>query len=123
MEERFSEPRPNVIESTEGFSVEVLGRTGMRYTEGARSIWIDSEVLAKDWGIAMFKESIRFWEGLDPGEVSAEDRDRIADNVKRAFEACGYELEVHGPFDWASVAVRPAGERHRRRSDAEEDQP
>ena len=123
MEERFSEPTPNVIESTEGFSVKVLGRTGMRYTEGARSIWIDSEVLAKDRAIAMFQESIRFWEGLDPGEVSAEERNRIANNVKRAFEACGYELEVHGPFDWASVAMRPTDERHIRRSDAEEGQP
>jgi hypothetical protein len=46
MGEQFSEPAANVIESTEGFSVKVLGRTGMRYTEGTRSVWIDS---AFDW--------------------------------------------------------------------------
>jgi|SRR5580693_1775098 hypothetical protein len=113
MDEHFSEPEPNLIESTEGFFVRVLGRTGMRYTEGARSVWIDSEVLAKPKAIAMAKKSIRFWEGPEPGEVSSEDRDRIANNIKRAFEACGYELEVHEPFDWTSVALRPPNERHK----------
>jgi len=113
MEERFAEPEPNVIESTEGFSVKVLGRTGMRYREGTRSVWIDSEVLAKPKAIAMFKETIRFWEEPEPREVSAKDRDRITNNVKRAFEACGYELQVHEPFDWTSVALRPPNERHR----------
>jgi len=113
MEERFSEPEPNVIESTEGFSVKVLGRTGMRYTEGTRSVWIDSEVLAKPRAIAMSKKTIRFWEEPEPEEVSEKDRDRIANNIKRAFEACGYELQVHEPFDWTSVALRPPEERHR----------
>jgi hypothetical protein len=111
--EEFSEPEPNVIESTEGFSVKVLGQTGLRYTEGTRSVWIDSEVLAKPRTIAMSKKTIRFWEGPEPGEVSEKDRDRIANNIKRAFEACGYELQVHEPFDWTSVALRPPDERHK----------
>jgi len=113
MEECFSEPEPNVIASTEGFSVKVLGRTGMRYTEGTRSVWIDSEVLARPRAVAMAKGTIRFWEGPEPDVVSEKDRDRIANNVKRAFEACGYELQVHEPFDWTSVALRPPDERHR----------
>jgi hypothetical protein len=113
MDEQFSEPEPNVIESSEGFSVEVLGQTGLRYTEGVRSVWIDSEVLAKPKAIALAKKAIRFWEGSAPGEVSAKDRDRIANNIKRAFEACGYELQVHEPFDWGSVALRPPNERHK----------
>jgi hypothetical protein len=111
MGEQFSEPAPNVIESTEGFSVKVLGRTGLRYTEGARFVAVDSEVLAKPRAIVMYKPSIRLWEGSEPGEVDAGDRDRIADNIKRAFEACGYALEVLGQFDWSSVAVRPPNER------------
>jgi len=113
MSEQFSEPEPNVIESSEGFAVRVLGRTGMRYFEGARSVWIDSEVLAKPRAIALAKTSIRFWEGSDPDEVSEEDRERIVNNIQRAFEACGYELQVHGPFDWDSVALRPPGERRK----------
>jgi hypothetical protein len=108
MEEHFSEPEPNVIESSAGFSVRVLGRTG--YTEGTRSAWIDSEVLAKPGAIVMYKESIRMWEGLESEAVSAKDRDRITSNIRRAFDACGYELQVQEPFDWGSVALRPPNE-------------
>jgi hypothetical protein len=99
MVERFTEPEPNVIESSEGFSIRVLGRTGMRYSRGSRSIWINSEVLARPKAIAMAKGSIRLWEGDGPSEVTAAERDEIADNIKRAFDACGYELEIHEPFD------------------------
>ena len=111
MEERFAEPAPNVIESDAGFSVKVLGRTGMRYTEGGRSVWIDSEVLATPRTMVMYKESMKVWEGEGAGPLSAADRDRIADNIKRAFDSCGYELEVQGPFDWNSVAIRRPDER------------
>jgi hypothetical protein len=100
MEELFSEPEPNVIESSAGFSVRVLGRTGMRYTEGYRSVRINSEVLARP-AIAMFKDSIRAWESpYDAEQLSDADQDRIAENIQRAFESCGYEIEVHTDFDW-----------------------
>jgi hypothetical protein len=112
-EEHFSEPEPNVIKSSTGFAVRVLGRTGLRYTEGTRSVRIDSEVLAAPRGIAMFKPSIRTWEGPEPRTVTGAERDQIASNIKRAFEACGYELEVQGPFDWTTVAMRPPDERRK----------
>lgn len=115
-DEHFWEPEPNVIESSAGFSVRVLGRTGMRYQEGDRSVWIDSEVLATPRAIAMFSPSIRVWESPDdPGPVSDAERDRIVANCQRAFAACGYALEVAGPFDWDSVAMRRPEERERKR--------
>jgi hypothetical protein len=101
MEECFSEPEANVIESSAGFSVRVLGRTGLRYVEGHRSVSIDSEVLAKPRAIAVFRDSIRAWEdSAGPAQLSDGDRDRIASNIKRAFESCGYEIEIHADFDW-----------------------
>jgi hypothetical protein len=115
--ERITEPQPNVIESSAGFSVKVLGRTGLRYQEGGRSVWINSEVLAKPGAIAMNKDSIKYWEGCDPGQVSDADRDRIADNIKRVFEACGYELQVQVPdyelLAWYFSHKRAAEQRHR----------
>jgi hypothetical protein len=113
MDEWFSQPEPNLIESNAGFSVKVLGRTGFCYTEGDRSVWIDSEVLAKPGAIALFKDSIKTWEGEGAGPVCEADRDRIASNIKRAFEFCGYELQVQEPFDWTSVAMRPPNEGHK----------
>jgi hypothetical protein len=97
VEEHFSEPKPKVIESSAGFSVTVLGMTGMRYVEGHRSVRIDSEVLAKPGAIALFQDSIKVWESPDASMVNDADRDRIIENIKRAFDACGYELRVHVP--------------------------
>ncbi len=105
-DEAFSEPEPNVIASTHGFSVRVLGRTGMRYVEGDHSALIDSEVLATPRGIVMYAPSARVWEGPNPREITETERERVVSNIKRAFAACGYDLEVHGPFDWDSVALR-----------------
>jgi hypothetical protein len=94
MSEKFSEPEPNVIESSAGFSIKVLGRHGMRYAQGARSVWIYSEFLASPRGIAMSKRSIRTWEGDDPREVTEAERDEIANNIQRAFDACGKDILI-----------------------------
>jgi len=105
-EESFTEPEPNVIASSEGFTVRVLGRTGMRYAEGDRTLWIDSEVLAAPHGIVMYPESMKYWEPSGDA-VAPEDRTRVVSNTQRAFAACGHELEVAPPFDPDSVALRP----------------
>lgn len=104
--EEFTEPEPNVITSTEGFSVRVLGRTGMRYIEGRRSVWIDSEVLATPGAIMLNPSSMRAWQGPDTEPVTAGERERVVENVRRAFQVCGYELDVAEPFDWNSVPLR-----------------
>ena len=105
-DEAFTEPEPNVIESSCGFAVRVLGRTGMRYTEGEHSVWIDSEVLATPFGLVMYPPSMRVWEGPEPREVSEPERERVVNNIKRAFAACSYQLDVAEPFDWDTVALR-----------------
>jgi hypothetical protein len=55
----FEIPRVNVIQSDEGFSVEVLGRTGLLYTEGSKSLHIDSEVLVGPTDLLVYTNSIR----------------------------------------------------------------
>jgi len=85
----------NVIESDSGYRVEVLGRTGLRYTEGDRTMVIDSEILASVAGMALWQSSIERWEPpnnavlIDEGE-----RRRIVENIRAAFEAKDYELDV-----------------------------
>jgi hypothetical protein len=58
----FSIPRTNVIESDTGFSVEVLGRTGLRYREGDRVMHVDSEVQMGPSGMIVGASSIRRWD-------------------------------------------------------------
>ncbi len=95
MSSEFSASRPNLIESTSGFAVEVLGRTGMRYTEGGRSLFVDSEVLAKPGAMALYSSSIKAWDAPHENEaITDDDRSRIIDNIGRAFASKGYELEV-----------------------------
>ncbi|HUB77548.1 MAG TPA: hypothetical protein VMB03_02070 [Bryobacteraceae bacterium] len=89
----FSIPRVNVVESDAGFSIEVLGRVGMRYREGDRSVLIDSEVLARK-GISIASKSIRFWE---PGrqQVSEEEKETIIHHIREALAFRNEFLEVH----------------------------
>jgi hypothetical protein len=92
---RFSVPRVNVITSDAGFSVEVLGRTGLRYTENDRSASVDSEVLATPGAMALYQGSIKKWDS--PHEAVAlndSDRERIVENIRSAFASQGYKLEV-----------------------------
>jgi hypothetical protein len=118
-DEWFSEPEPNLIESNAGFSIKLTpnGRLhSLHYIEGDRSVRVQAELLAKP-GVVMFKNSIKTWEGEGAGQVSEADRDRIAGNIKRAFEFCGYELQVSVPdyewLAWYSERKRAAERRHR----------
>lgn len=107
-DEVFSEPAPNVIESSAGYSIRVLGRTGLEYSERGRSVWLDSEVRAKPRAIAIYTGSAKVWMDPDqPEPLSDADRTRVVANIERAFTACGYEPQMHEPFDWDSVAMRP----------------
>jgi hypothetical protein len=88
----FSIPRVNVIQSDQGFSVEVLGRTGLRYLEGDRAATVDSEVMAGPHGLAVYGNSIKRW---DSGElITDEVRAGILQNIVAAFKYRGLEIEI-----------------------------
>jgi hypothetical protein len=90
-------PRVNLVESDEGFSVEVLGRTGILYVERDHVMFVDSEVLARP-AIAIWLDRIQHWREPYQDEVLDEDkRARMVENIRRAVvEFWGSELEVIG---------------------------
>jgi hypothetical protein len=91
--EWFSEPEPNLIESTAGFSVQVLGRTGMRYREEGRSVSLDSELMNEPMAMLAYAGSIKKWDAPhEADQVNDSDRRRIVQNITRAFEAMGYKI-------------------------------
>ncbi|MGZ3374728.1 MAG: hypothetical protein ACXU9O_15220 [Gemmatimonadaceae bacterium] len=101
MSEQFRVPKVNVIESSQGFAVEVLGRTGLRYTEGGRDLFIDSEVLAAGFGLLVIANSIQNW-GPKPrssGDLERAERVRIIENIQRAFASQGEKIEIK-PENW-----------------------
>jgi hypothetical protein len=91
----FSAPGPNLVVSTSRFSIEVLGRTGMRYKEGDKSTFIDSEVLAAPAAIALYSRSIKAWDPPHEAVPITDDQlERIVENVRRAFASMNWELDV-----------------------------
>ncbi|HYK09166.1 MAG TPA: hypothetical protein VEV39_00015, partial [Gemmatimonadales bacterium] len=79
----FTTPRVNVVQSDEGFEVEVLGRTGLAYREGVRQVRADSEALNRPGAMMMYAQSLRSWS--DGASISDEERRHIVDNITRAF--------------------------------------
>lgn len=95
MTEWFSEPRPNLIEGESLISVEVLGRTGIRYVEGERSALVDSEVLAEPDAIVAYRNSIKGWNAPHESDALDDvDRERMLNNIRRALEFRGYKVHV-----------------------------
>jgi len=91
---RFWSPRVNVVEGSNGVSVEVLGRTGIRYGEGRRSCFVDSEVLATP-AIAVWPSGIRRWDPPHEDEpLTDDDRRRILQNIAEAFASQDWGLEL-----------------------------
>lgn len=88
-------PRPNLYESSSGFSVEVLGRTGLRYVEGQDTFFVDSEVLAAPAGVLIYRDSIRSWDATDENEPLPEAaRQRIVDNIRAALGSQDIAVDV-----------------------------
>lgn len=91
----FKIPSVNVIESDDGFSVEVLGRTGLKYSEGKKTIRVDSEVLSGPSGMVIYTDSIVRWEPPCDGEmIDAAKRQIIVENIRNAFRFRGLEIQV-----------------------------
>jgi hypothetical protein len=82
----FTSQGPNLYKSSDGFSVEVLGRTGPRYDQANCQMFVDSEVLTGPCGMAVYKDTIRKWDSPnDSVPVTDSDRDRILNNIREAF--------------------------------------
>jgi hypothetical protein len=92
----FSIPRVNVIESDEGFSVEVLAPDGgLRYAEGPRTMDVDSEMLVGPTALVIYARSIKRWNPPYSQEsVDEATKERILDNMRRAFRFRGFDIDV-----------------------------
>lgn len=81
----FKIPRDNCVESDEGFSVEVLGVTGVEYKAGDKTLFVDAEVL-QTGGIALFTRSIVTWKPPhDKRPISDAEKKVIISNIVEAL--------------------------------------
>jgi hypothetical protein len=97
--------RPNRYWVDADTYVESLGRTGLRYHELDRTLFVDSEWGVENW-IGVWPDSIKEWDPphqADP--LTPADRDRIRDNVLRALERAGFRVDVPTTKGWSSDGV------------------
>jgi hypothetical protein len=92
----FSYPRPNLVVSRNGYSVEVRLPNTILYEEGERRMAIFAEALATtEPKIAIRRKDVNHWDSADEETaVSDRDRDRILQNIQRAFGFKGWILAV-----------------------------
>lgn len=87
--------KPNLYESSEGYSVEILGRTGLAYREGDKCALVDSEVLMPPAGILVYQDTITGWQSpYDLTSIGPEDRGRILRNIVEIMAAHGVDIQV-----------------------------
>jgi len=94
----FSTPAINVISSDEGFWVEVLGHTKVRYVEDDVEIHFFMEFTTGNSGLVIFSRqnkivgppnSPRIGQALDDVE-----RERVIERIRSAFRFTGWEIDV-----------------------------
>ena len=90
----FTGINPNIIISDEGFSVQVLGPTGLRYQQGERWLRVNSEILASPDGLVVHSSSIKKWNEPEGQPIADDEKKVILENIRRAFAFRNIEVEV-----------------------------
>lgn len=94
----FSIPAINVISSDEGFGVEILGHTRIRYFDGVAETHFSMEYATGISGLVIFArqneivgppESSRIGQALNDAE-----REKAVKNIRDAFQFTGWEIDV-----------------------------
>jgi len=75
------------------FGVTLLGRSGMRYREGPKTVFVDGEILSGAFDFVIYKSSIQAWEASKE-LISESERDRIVANIKNVCSNHGLKLDV-----------------------------
>ena len=84
----FTLKESNVIESNEGFCLEVSGRSGLKYRENDKMMLIDSEVTTN--GMAVYVPSIKKWEPPNSEKIITDNkREIILKNIRDALTFWG----------------------------------
>jgi hypothetical protein len=106
----FRMPKPTMIESDTGFSVELVELSKLVYREGGKKVTLTVEHLV---GPAIFvvylaERSDRWDPPFGAVRISDEEWRRIGDNIREAYRSQGFETEVCLPAAEARESSRRA---------------
>ena len=76
-------------------AVTLLGRTGLRFTESNRTMFVEAEMLARPNGVAVYRQSISQWDPPHESDALSEsDRERVLASIIAALRLQGLDVEV-----------------------------
>jgi pyruvate dehydrogenase complex dehydrogenase (E1) component len=85
MSERFRRSWRGWTESSEGYSVRLLGRTKLEFRDSAGTIRISAEAMSKPWNeIVVYVQSIP--------DTTIRPRAEVLDRLQRAFRSRGWTM-------------------------------
>ena len=84
----------NSVRSSDGYTVTLLSRTSIRYTQGGRRAFVSAEMLAAPRRWAIFAADIREGRPNGPQVEPAFDRELIRRRVVEALRFAGYEVDI-----------------------------
>ncbi len=94
----FKRIEGKIVNVDEDFSIESLGRVGIKYTQRDKSYYVDSELLTGQIRLVIWENSIRPWhERLNRGykqKMEEKVTQEILENIRRAFEWEGTKIEI-----------------------------
>src|SRR5579862_6571942 len=83
-----------IIRSEEGWTIQTLGRTQIKYLEHGRAALISCEFpFSSEYGIALYPEQIRDWEIPSGRPITPDERSLLIARVTDALKWTG--LKVH----------------------------
>lgn len=88
--------RNNLVESDEGFSVEILGRAGIKYKDQSDAFYVDSEIECGHYDMVIYKKRIREFEApmRNYEQIDDNKKGEIVENTRRALLYLGYKVEI-----------------------------
>lgn len=91
----FTKPRENLILSRRGFSVGVLDRSKLLYSEDDRYLVVEIELLVGQVLLAVYSDSIDHWQPpYETEEIEEQEKNRILNNLERAFAYDGAKIAI-----------------------------
>jgi hypothetical protein len=92
----FNIPRTNVIASNEGFWIEIVPPHEIRYSNGTTTWSLQMEFLTDDAvPIGVYQDTlVTEGDGTRSRRPSRMERDRIIEDIRRAFRFRGHEIDV-----------------------------
>jgi hypothetical protein len=74
-------------------TVEILGRSGLRFRQNSRSVFVGGEMLFGESDFVVTKSSIQSWEGLGES-IDADTRDRIVASITATFQKHRMRVDI-----------------------------